>query len=95
MRHNIRYVRLATLALMAAASAVIAGASPAAAFDYPYCLQGKQTGIPGECAYSSYAQCMASATGRDAYCAINPRVAFDRPAPRRRVQRPYADYYND
>lgn len=95
MRQNIRYAGLAALALVSAASAVIAGSTPAAAFDYPYCLQGKQTGIPGECAYSSYAQCMASASGRDAYCAINPRVAFDRPAPRQRVQRPYADYYND
>ena len=95
MRQNIRYAGLAALALVSAASAVIAGSTPAAAFDYPYCLQGKQTGIPGECACSSYAQCMASASGRDAYCAINPRVAFDRPAPRQRVQRPYADYYND
>ena len=95
MRQNIRYAGLAVLTLVSAASAVIAGSSPAAAFDYPYCLQGKQTGIPGECAYSSYAQCMASASGRDAYCAINPRVAFDRPVPRQRVQRPYADYYND
>ena len=94
MRQNIRYAGLAVLTLVSA-SAVIAGSSPAAAFDYPYCLQGKQTGIPGECAYSSYAQCMASASGRDAYCAINPRVAFDRPVPRQRVQRPYADYYND
>ena len=95
MRQNIRYAGLAALALVSADCAVIAGASPAAAFDYPYCLQGKQTGIPGECAYTSYAQCMASASGRDAYCAINPRVAFDRPMPRQRVQRPYADYYND
>ena len=42
MRQNIRYAGLAALALVAGASAVIAGASPAAAFDYPYCLQGKQ-----------------------------------------------------
>ena len=95
MRQNIRYAGLAALAVVSAVSATSQAASPAAAFDYPYCLQGKQTGIPGECAYTSYAQCMASASGRDAYCAINPRVAFDRPMPRQRVQRPYADYYND
>jgi hypothetical protein len=95
MCQNIRYAGLAALALVSAGCAVIAGASPAAAFDYPYCLQGKQTGIPGDCNYASYAQCMASASGRDAYCAINPRVAFDRPAPRQRRPRPYADYYND
>ena len=87
MRHRNRYVSLAALALVAAVSATIVGSSPASAFDYPYCLQGKQTGIPGDCNYASYAQCMASASGRDAYCAVNPRVAFDRPVPRRRVQR--------
>jgi Protein of unknown function (DUF3551) len=95
MRQNIRYVTLAALAVVSGAAATIAGASPAAAFDYPYCLQGKQTGIPGDCNYASYAQCMASASGRDAYCAINPRVAYDRPMPRRRGQRAYPDYYND
>jgi hypothetical protein len=95
MRQNIRYAGLAALALVSASCAVIAGASPAAAFDYPYCLQGKQTGIPGDCNYASYAQCMASASGRDAYCAINPRIAFDRPPTRQRTPRPYADYYND
>ena len=83
MRQNTRYVTLAALAVMSAASATIIAASPAAAFDYPYCLQGKQTGIPGDCNYASYAQCMASASGRDAYCAINPRVAYGREIPRR------------
>jgi hypothetical protein len=89
IRQNIRYVTLAALALVSAASATMAGSSPAAAFDYPYCLQGKQTGIPGDCAYANYAECMASASGRDAYCAINPRVAYGRQMPSRRGQRYY------
>jgi hypothetical protein len=63
----------------------IAGSGPAAAFDYPYCMQGRDQGIPGDCSYRSYAECMASASGRDAYCAVNPRIAF---APQRRTQ-PY------
>jgi len=92
MRQTIRYATLTTLALVAAASATIAGASPAAARDYPYCLQGRQTGIPGDCNYASYAQCMASASGRDAYCGINPRFAYARQMPRRHGQR---NYYND
>lgn len=91
MRHNMRYAMLATLAV--ASVATIAGSGPAAAFDYPYCLQGRQTGIPGDCSYPSYQSCMASASGRDAYCAINPRVAFRRPMPPRRGYRqPYPDY---
>jgi Protein of unknown function (DUF3551). len=59
-----RNAMLAILALSAAQVATVAGSSPAAAYDYPYCLQGRGIGIPGECAYSSYAQCMASASGR-------------------------------
>jgi hypothetical protein len=52
--------------------------SPAAAAEYPYCLQGRQTGVPGDCQYRSYRECMASASGRAAYCSVNPRYAFDR-----------------
>jgi hypothetical protein len=84
---------LATFALGSAASAMIAGASPAAAFDYPYCLQGKQTGIPGDCSYRSYRECQASASGRDAYCNVNPAFAYRHP--RRRHGRYDPDYYND
>jgi hypothetical protein len=96
MRRNIRLLMLATLALGSAAAATIAGAAPAAAFDYPYCLQGKQTGIPGDCSYRSYRECQASASGRDAYCNINPAFAYRQPAPPRHGQRRYyPDYYND
>jgi hypothetical protein len=43
-----------------------------------YCLQGRQWGYPGNCQFSSYAQCMATASGTDAYCGINPQHAFAR-----------------
>ena len=64
------------------------GQLAAAAYDYPYCLQGRGIGIPGECAYTSYAQCMASASGRALYCNVNPRVAFGE----QRRMRVYRDY---
>jgi hypothetical protein len=86
-----RNAMLAILTLFAASAAMLAGASPAAAHDYPYCLQGRGIGIPGECAYSSYAQCMASASGRALYCNVNPRVAFGQQR-RGRVYDPYRDY---
>jgi hypothetical protein len=73
---NMRNAMLALLVLSAAGTATIAGSGPAAAYDYPYCLQGRGVGIPGDCSYQSYAQCAASASGREAYCNINPRVAF-------------------
>ena len=84
-----RNVMLAALALSAASAAMVAGTSPAAAYDYPYCLQGRGIGIPGECAYSNYAQCMASASGRALTCNINPRVAFGQQQRRGRTYRDY------
>ena len=43
-----------------------------------YCLQGRIWGYPGNCQFSSYAQCMATASGTNAYCGINPMYAFAR-----------------
>jgi hypothetical protein len=43
-----------------------------------YCLQGTQWGYPGNCEFSTYEQCMASASGTDSYCGINPRYGFAR-----------------
>jgi hypothetical protein len=85
---EMRNAMLAILALSAATVATVAGSSPAAAYDYPYCLQGRGIGIPGECSYTSYSQCMASASGRALYCNVNPRVAFGQ----QRKMRVYRDY---
>jgi hypothetical protein len=41
-----------------------------------YCLQGRIWGYPGNCQFSSYAQCMATASGTQAGCGINPHYAF-------------------
>jgi len=43
-----------------------------------YCLQGRIWGYPGNCQFASYAQCMATASGTNAYCGINPRYAHAR-----------------
>ena len=43
-----------------------------------YCLQGRIWGYPGNCQFSSYVECMATASGTDAYCGINPQYAFAR-----------------
>jgi Protein of unknown function (DUF3551) len=83
-----RNVTLATLALVAAGVATLAGSGPAAAYDYPWCAQGRGFGVPGDCSYQSYGQCVASASGRDLSCNINPRAAFAR----QERGRPYRDY---
>jgi len=90
-----RKLMLAVIALAAAGGGTLATSTPAAAEDYPWCLAGYQTGYPGECYYTSYAQCMASASGRYAYCRINPRVAFGVEPPiggGRRAPYPYGYY---
>ena len=80
--------KLVFLPLLAAITA-IAGSSPAAAYDYRYCLQGRGIGIPGDCSYSNYAQCMAAASGRGLYCNINPRAAYGRQQRRMKTYRNY------
>ncbi|MEH2513026.1 hypothetical protein V1291_004380 [Nitrobacteraceae bacterium AZCC 1564] len=70
-------MRNAIWALIAVAGAYAFTSSPAeAARVYPYCLVEAFEAGPGTCYYDSYAQCMASASGRRAYCQLNPIVAF-------------------
>ena len=41
--------------------------------DYRYCIQGEYYGGgTGDCSFTSYQQCQASASGRTAYCGANP-----------------------
>jgi len=63
---------------IAAFATLLAVAQPVAAQDYKYCLQGRQWGYPGNCGFSSYRQCMASASGTESGCGINPRYAYPR-----------------
>lgn len=80
-----RKTMFAIFTVLAASTASLAGTAPAAAYDYPWCVQGREIGYPGDCSYKTYQQCQASASGRLAYCAINPIVAFraQQPQPRR------------
>jgi hypothetical protein len=71
-----RKTLLAGMTILAGAIATLAGSAPAAAIDYPWCVQGKEIGYPGDCSYTTYAQCQASASGRYASCGANPLFAF-------------------
>jgi hypothetical protein len=90
-------MRKMQLALLTLGATVLAGfvhVTPAAARDYPWCAQGGELDYPGECAYSTYQQCLASVSGRLLYCGPNPLVAYGQapqPQPRRRT-RPVAPY---
>jgi uncharacterized protein DUF3551 len=67
-----------SLLIIISSIGIAATATPAAAQDYKYCLQGRQWDYPGNCAFSTYGQCMASASGTDSACGLNPRYAYAR-----------------
>lgn len=91
-------MRNALLAALAVAGVAVAGAGSAEARDYRYCLvEGGFASGPGTCYYNTYAQCMASASGRRAYCQVNPVFAFaeqGRPVKPRKVYRERRYYYD-
>jgi hypothetical protein len=94
---TMRQILFAVMAVAAAGVAGVATSAPAAAQQDSWCVQGRDEGIPGDCSYSSYAQCMASASGRNAYCGVNPMAAYARQYPPRQTRRgrpfdPYAYY---
>ncbi len=65
-------------------------ASPAAAEDGAYCINGfNYDGGLGDCSYSSYAQCQATASGTANSCLANPYYHGrpDTPPARSRVSR--------
>ena len=69
-------------------------ASPAAAKnpagDGAFCIRGFVYGGGGglgDCSFSSYAQCRATASGQEAWCLANPYYTGGAEAPRGRVSR--------
>lgn len=82
--------RQTALAILTAVSALtIAGSIvPAAAGGSKdsYCLQGRRWGYPGNCQFSTYQQCLASASGTIDYCGVNPMKAYAPPPPQRRTR---------
>ena len=65
-------MRIAFLAFVTSAIVFFAGINAASAKDYPYCIQGDDfAGGPGECIFSTNAQCHAAASGRTASCVEN------------------------
>lgn len=71
-------MRTAIGAFMLCCAASTMGALPAAARDYPFCIKGCDFGAGrGDCSFTSYQQCQATASGRDATCAANPYFNTD------------------
>ena len=76
-------MRAALLALMAIITVSAIGTSPAEARNYPFCIKGHDWLSPiGDCSFTSYAQCQATASGRFAWCDTNPYQSYDQMSPR-------------
>lgn len=80
------------LALAVLGTGLAVQPASAQARDYPFCLQGRDIANgQGDCRYSTYQQCQATASGTYAGCYANPYYAYrdDEPVyqPRRRSQR--------
>jgi Protein of unknown function (DUF3551) len=66
-------MRSAFHALLLCCAGLTADVLPAAAENYPFCIKGCDFGAGrGDCSFSSYRQCLATASGRDATCDANP-----------------------
>ena len=63
----------ALFAMFAVAVISVLDPAGATARDFPFCIKGCDFGGGrGDCSFSSYQQCQATASGRDAYCDVNP-----------------------
>ena len=58
------------IALATSAAIFAIGQSPAGAQNAAFCIQGDEFGA-GECSFTTYAQCEATASGRTASCEPN------------------------
>jgi hypothetical protein len=69
----------AAIAAGALASTGILSA-PAQARDYPFCIKFKSYAGPrGDCSFDTYQQCLATASGRLAWCDTNPYFVYPEP----------------
>ncbi|MET4212728.1 DUF3551 domain-containing protein [Bradyrhizobium sp. LA2.1] len=68
------------IAVLAAVSTLTVAASSTAVsateVQDNYCLQGRQSGYPGNCEFSTFEQCRATASGTNESCGINPMRAY-------------------
>ena len=68
-------MRTLFLALATSATIFATSVAPVVASEYRYCLQGDDYAGAGDCGFTSYQQCQATASGRTAYCGANPYLA--------------------
>jgi hypothetical protein len=91
-------MRNIALIALAASGLALFGALPAHAVGtrYPFCIQGNEFPGLGNCTFTSYDQCMATASGRFLTCVANPYFAGgpDDPYAYRNRHRPFPPNYH-
>ena len=67
-------MRNLVLALLSASGLAMLGTAPAEAVGsrYPFCIQGDEYPGLSNCSFTSYEQCLATASGRFLSCIANP-----------------------
>lgn len=85
-------MRTALLALLAIGSVAATDAmNSAEARDYPFCIKGRDYDqVLGDCSFQTYEQCLATASGRYAFCDVNPYYSYAEPQTRRHGRRAHA-----
>ena len=68
------------LASLMAIGLIALGALPADAVGtrYPFCIQGDEYPALSNCTFTSYEQCLATASGRKLWCIANPYYVGER-----------------
>ena len=85
-------MRTLFLAFATSAAILATGVTPVTASEYRYCLHGDDFAATGDCGFTSYQQCQATASGRAAMCEINPFFAYAQIPPGAVYRRPYRSY---
>jgi Protein of unknown function (DUF3551) len=80
-------VMISTLLVLGAVAATVPAHAQTYDPSYPVCLHVYGRVSYYECAYTSLAQCGASASGRAAQCVINPYLAYGSAPPARMSKR--------
>lgn len=83
-------MRTLTLAIATGAVVALFNVGAAQAQNYPYCL--KMGPGPGNCMYSTYQQCQATASGTGYYCQPNYALRSSRAYARHGRSRAYRAY---
>jgi hypothetical protein len=75
MRSKFTFSVMATASVLAIVGSMSSSSAREAIQDR-YCLQGRSSGYPGNCQFSTYQQCMATASGTYETCGLNPMASF-------------------